>query len=74
MEDVVVVEVPEALEQLQHVAFDLRLKEFDIGVVEETRQIVVHVRRDHVQYRALPALGLGPFYCHLFQSQDIVVR
>jgi hypothetical protein len=35
---------------------------------------VIHVRCDHVEYRALSALGLGPLYCHLFQSQDIVVR
>jgi hypothetical protein len=74
MEDVVVVEVAEALEQLQHVAFDLRLQELHIGVVEKARQIVIHVRCDHVEYRALPALSLGPLYCHLFQSQDIVVR
>jgi hypothetical protein len=74
MEDVIVVKIAEALEQLQHVAFDLRFQKLDIGVVEEARQIVIHVRCDHVEYRALSALGLGPFYCHLFQSQDIVMR
>jgi hypothetical protein len=74
MQNVVVVEISQALEQLQHVAFDLRFQKLDVGVVEESRQIMIHVRRDHIEYRTFPALGLGPFYCHLFQSQDIVVR
>jgi hypothetical protein len=73
VENVAVVEVSEALEQLQHVALDLRFLELDIGVVEEAGEIVIHVRRDHVENRALPALGLGPFHCHLFQPQDIIV-
>jgi hypothetical protein len=36
MEDVVVVEVAEALEQLQHIALDLRLGEADVLVVQES--------------------------------------
>jgi hypothetical protein len=74
VEDVVVVEVPEAFEQLQHIAFDLRFLKLDIWVVEETREIVIHVRCDHVEYCALPALGLWALYCHLFQLQYVVVR
>lgn len=36
VEDVVVVKVAQTLEQLQHVALDLRLLELDVRVVEET--------------------------------------
>ena len=74
MEDVVVVEVSETLEQLQHVAFDLCFLKLDVGVVEKAREIVIHVGSDHVENRAFPALSLGSFYCHLFQLEDIVVR
>jgi hypothetical protein len=35
VEDVVVVEVSQALEQLQHVALDLRFLELDFGVVQQ---------------------------------------
>jgi hypothetical protein len=52
----------------------LRFLKLDVGVVEEAGKIMIHVRRDHVENRAFPALGLGPFHCHLFQPQDIVVR
>lgn len=48
VKDVVVVEVAEALEQLLHVAFDLRLLEMHRGIVEKAGEIVVHVRHDHV--------------------------
>lgn len=74
VEDVVIVEVSEALEQLQHVALDLRFLELDIWVIEEARQIMIHVRGDHVEYCALPSLGLWAFHCHLFEFQDVVVR
>lgn len=74
VEDVVVVEVAQALEQLEHVALDLCFLELDFWVVEEAGQIVVHVRSDHVQYCALPALGFWSLHCHLLQSQDVVVR
>jgi hypothetical protein len=74
MENVVIVKVSEALEQLQHVAFDLRFEKLDVGIVEKSRQIVIHVRRDHVEYCAFSALGFGPFYCHFFQPQNVVVR
>jgi hypothetical protein len=70
---VVVVEVAQALEELEHVALDLRLRELDFLVIEETGKIVVHVRRDHVEDRAFPALGLWSFHCHLFQLQYVVV-
>jgi hypothetical protein len=74
MEDVVVVEVSQTLEQLQHVAFDLRFLKLDVWVVEESREIVIHVGGDHVENRAFPTLSLRSFYCHLFQLEDIVVR
>jgi hypothetical protein len=67
VEDVVVMEVLEAFEQLEHVALDLRFLEFDVWVVEKARQIVVHVGRDHVQDCALATLGLGALHCHFFE-------
>jgi hypothetical protein len=73
VENVVVMEVLEAFEQLEHVALDLRFLEFDVWVVEKARQIVVHVGRNHVQYCALATLGLGALYCHFFELQDVVV-
>lgn len=66
-------QIAEALEQLEHVALDLRLREMDVWVVEETREIVVHVGHNHVQNGAFPALGLGSLDRHLFQLQDVVV-
>jgi hypothetical protein len=74
MEDVVLVEVAKALQQLKHVALDLRLGEFDIWVIEQSRKIVVHIRRNHVQYCSFPSLCLGSFDGHLIQLKDIVVR
>jgi hypothetical protein len=73
VKNVAVVQVSETLEQLQHVALNLRLLELDVGIVEEAREIVIHVRGDHVEYRAFPALRFGSFNSHLFQPQDIVV-
>jgi hypothetical protein len=74
MKNVVVVEVAQTLEQLQHVALDLGFLELDVRVVEKAREVVVHVRRDHVQDGPLPSLGLGPLHRHLLQLQDVVVR
>lgn len=73
VEDVVVVKVAEAFEQLQHVALDLGRREVDIGIVEEARQVVVHVGHDHVEDGALPALCLGALDGHFLQLQDVVV-
>jgi hypothetical protein len=73
VENVVIVEVTESLEQLEHVTLDLRLGEVHVGVVEQSRQIVVHVRRDHVENGTLPALGLGTLHGHLLKPQDILV-
>lgn len=74
MKDFVLVKVSQAFQQLEHVAFDLRLGEFDIWIVEQPREIMVHVRRDHVQYRSLSSLGLGSFDGHFFQLKYVVVR
>jgi hypothetical protein len=52
----------------------LRFHELDIWVVEEAGEVVIHVRCDHVEYRAFSALGLWPLDCHLFEPKDIVVR
>ncbi len=48
MQDAVLVEVFQSAKQLQHVALDHRLGEPDGRIVEETRKIMVHVGRDHV--------------------------
>lgn len=73
VENVVVMQVAEALEQLQHVALDLGLREFDVGIVEQTGEIVVHVGHDHVEYGTLPALCLWALDRHLLELQDVVV-
>jgi hypothetical protein len=59
---------------LEHVAFDLRFLKLDIWIVEEAGQIVIHIWCDHVKYGAFPAFSLWPFYRHLFELQDIVMR
>ena len=48
-------QVSHSLEQLQHVALNLRLAEVDVGVVEHAAEIVVHIGHDHVQSGALLA-------------------
>lgn len=53
MQDVAVVEIAQAFEQLQHVAFDLGFGEGDVGVCGHSREIMVHVRADHVESGAL---------------------
>lgn len=73
VEDVVVVQVTEAFEELQHVALDLGRREVYVGIIEQARQVVVHVGHDHVEDGALPALCLGALDGHLFQLQDVFV-
>lgn len=73
MKYVVVVQVAEALEQLQHVALYLGRRKMYIGVIEETGEIVVHVGHDHVEYGALPALCLWALDRHFFKLQHILV-
>jgi len=71
---VIVVEVSQALEQLQHVALYLRFLEPDFWIVEKAREIVVHIRGDHVENGALSPLGPRSLDSHLFQLQDVLVR
>lgn len=57
VQDVVVVEIAEALEQLLHVALDLGLLEVHRRVIEKTRQVMVHVGRHHVHDGLLALVG-----------------
>lgn len=70
MQDLVFVQVGAALEELFHVAFDLRLGEADIRVFEKSRQVMIHVWGHH-KHAGLLACVFGAFNRHLFQLQDI---
>ena len=56
-----------ALEQLQHVAFDLRLGKVNSRVVQQARKIMIHVRCDHIHDCFFSSLPLWAFNGHLFQ-------
>ena len=49
--------IPQSLEELLHVAFDLSFIEADVGVCEHAAEIVVGVGRHHVKSGALLALA-----------------
>lgn len=40
--------VDSALQQLLHIQLDLGYRQSDLGIVEEAAQVVIHVRKDHV--------------------------
>ena len=52
-----VVKISQSLEELLHVAFDLRFVEANVGVCEHAAEIVVGVGRHHVKSGALLALA-----------------
>jgi hypothetical protein len=53
------VEVLGALEELAHVELDLAGGELDGGVLEQAGEVVVHVRKDHVDRALFVAGGCG---------------
>ena len=57
VQNVVLVEIFEPSEQLQHITFDLRFGEGDGGVIEQAREVVVHVRRNHVHDWSFALIG-----------------
>lgn len=57
VQDVVFVEVAQALEKLDHVALDLSLFEVYGRIIEEARKIVIHVWRHHVHDGFLAFVG-----------------
>jgi len=76
MQNMRIVKISQSLQELLHVALDLRLVKVDVRVRQHSAQIVVGVWRDHVQSGTLLALGaflVGclPLNSHLFQLQDI---
>jgi len=52
-----IVKISQSFQELLHVAFDLRLAEANVRVRQHSAQIMLGVRRDHVQDSALLALG-----------------
>ena len=72
MENLVLVQVPAALEQLLHVAFDLWDGEMHIGIFKQARQVVVHVGCHH-EHARLFARVFRAFDGHFLQFQDIDV-
>ena len=52
-----VVKISQSFEKLLHVAFDLSLAEANVRVCEHAAEIVVGIRRNHVQSGALLALA-----------------
>ena len=52
-----IVKISQSLQELLHVALDLRLVKVDVRVRQHSAQIVVGVWRDHVQSGTLLALG-----------------
>lgn len=76
VKDPVLVEILEALQQLFQVALDLGNGKLDRGVVEKTRQIMVHVGGDHVHDGPLPLVRRLAVMLdgHVLEAQDILVR
>jgi hypothetical protein len=52
-----IVEISQSLQELLHIALDLRFVKADVRVRQHSAQIVVGVWRDHVQGGTLLALG-----------------
>jgi hypothetical protein len=52
-----VMQIPQSLEELLHVAFDLGLAEANVRVCEHAAEIVVGIGRHHVKSGALLALA-----------------
>lgn len=75
VQNVILVEVAQALEKLDHVALDLSLFEVDRRIIKEAGEIVIHVWRHHVHdgFLAFVGLSCGVFYSHVFQPQDVGV-
>lgn len=75
VKDLVFMEILKALQQLLQVALDLRDGELDRGVVEQTRQVMVHVRGDHVHDGPLSLVRRLAVMLdrHVLQAQDILV-
>lgn len=57
VEDVILVKIAQTLEQLEHVTFDLSFFEVDRWVIEEAREIVIHIWRHHVHDGFLAFVG-----------------
>lgn len=57
VEDVILVEIAQTLEQLEHVTFDLGFFKVDRWIIKEAREIVIHVRCHHVHDGFLAFVG-----------------
>ena len=67
-------QVRDSLEQLYHIAFDLRLGELDRRIFEEAGQIMIHIRSNHIHYRFFSPLSFDSLNSHLFELQNIRMR
>jgi hypothetical protein len=72
MEDFVLMQVPYAFEQLCHVALDFWFCEVDRGVLEEARQIVIHVGCYH-EHAGLLSAVFRTLHSHLLKFEDVSV-
>lgn len=57
VENVILVKIAQTLEELEHVTFDLSFFKVDRWVIEETREIVIHVWCHHVHDGFLAFVG-----------------
>lgn len=63
VDDTHVMQISQSLQELLHVAFDLCFGEANIGIRKHAAQIMVHIRRNHVESGAfLATLALVVHY------------
>lgn len=74
MQDLIIMQILQPLQQLHHIALNLRGGEVHIRIFEKAGQVVVHVWRDHVHDGFLSPFTFAPFDGHLLQCQDVGMR
>jgi hypothetical protein len=72
MQNLALVQVGTSLQHLLHVAFYLRFRKHHSRILQQPRQIVIHVWRDH-EHAWLLLCALRSLHGHLFQLEDVGV-